>query len=187
LVDRATIAREELKMERHQPIGRIIVGLDGSEGSGHGLQWAIEMAKQVDAEIVAVHIEAMRAYLPAPMGILPPGGTPEQWAELQQTFADEWCAPIRKAGVQYRTILEEGQPAASALIQVALREGGDIIVLGSRGLNGITEMLLGSVSHNVAHHSPIPVVIVPPAVREKNRASVGEFSQNKQPALLPVF
>jgi hypothetical protein len=61
-----------------------------------------------------------------------------------------------------------------------------MIVVGSRGLSGVTEFLLGSVSHQVAHHSPIPVVIVPPAVRVKAEAKP-RLAEVRQPALLPVF
>jgi nucleotide-binding universal stress UspA family protein len=173
-------------MEREQRSPRIVIGLDGSPGSTRALQWAIDMAKRLDAEVVAVHVDNPQAYIPAPLGILPPAETPEQRADLEEAFGTEWCLPLRKAGVRFRAIFEEGTPIGTILIQVALREGADMIVVGSRGHNGVTELLLGSVSHQVAHHSPIPVVIVPPAVRVKAGAKpvVGEV---RRPAMLPVF
>jgi nucleotide-binding universal stress UspA family protein len=133
-----------------------------------------------------VHIESLPTYIPAPMGITPPAATPEQRAEIQQTFATEWCAPLRKSGVHFRAAIEEGTPTGTLLIEAALREGADMIVVGSRGLNGVAELLLGSVSHQVAHHSPIPVVIVPAAVRVKVEAKP-RFGEVRQPAMLPVF
>jgi nucleotide-binding universal stress UspA family protein len=173
-------------MERDPRAARIVVGLDGSAGSAHALDWAIEMARRIDAEIVAVHVDSLPTYMPAPMGILPPPDTPEQRAEVDQTFATDWCAPLRQSGVRFRTIIEEGTPTGMALIEVARREGADMIVVGSRGLNGVTELLLGSVSHQVAHHSPIPVVIIPAAVRVKVEAKA-RFGEVRQPAMLPVF
>ncbi len=173
-------------MERDQRLPRIVIGLDGSAGSAHALLWAIDMAKRLDAEIVAAHIETLPAYVPAPLGIVPPTETPQQRADLQEAFATEWCLPLRKSGVRFRAMLEEGTPTATTLIEVALREGADMIVVGSRGLNGVAEFLLGSVSHQVAHHSPIPVVIVPPTVRVKAEAKP-RFGEVRQPAMLPVF
>jgi nucleotide-binding universal stress UspA family protein len=173
-------------MERNQRSPRIVIGLDGSAGSTHALQWAIDMAKRLDAEVVAVHVESLPIYIPAPMGIVPPAETPEQRAELQEAFVTEWCLPLRKSRVRFRAILEEGTPIGTALIEVGLREGADMIVVGSRGLNGVAEFLLGSVSHQVAHHSAIPVVIVPPAVRVKVEARPS-FGEVRQPAMLPVF
>ncbi|HXN00376.1 MAG TPA: universal stress protein [Candidatus Dormibacteraeota bacterium] len=172
-------------MERDQHSPRIVIGLDGSPGSTHALQWAIDLAKRLGAEIVAVHVDSLPIYVPAPMGIVPPAETPQQRADLQEAFSTEWCLPLRRSGVRYRATIEESTPTGTALIEVALREGADMIVVGSRGLNAVTEFLLGSVSHQVAHHSPIPVVIVPPAVRVKAGAKP-RYAEVRQPALLPV-
>jgi nucleotide-binding universal stress UspA family protein len=173
-------------MERDQRSPRIVIGLDGSAGSAHALQWVIDMAKRLDAEVVAVHVESLPIYIPAPMGIVPPPETPEQQAELRQIFATEWCAPLKSSGVRFRAIVEEGAAAGMALIEVGMREGADMIVVGSRGHSGVVELLLGSVSHQVAHHSAIPVVIIPPAVRVKAEAKI-RVSEVRQPALLPIF
>ncbi len=173
-------------MEPDQRSPRIVIGLDGSAGSTHALLWAIDMAKRLDAEIVAAHIESLPTYIPAPLGIVPPTETPAQRADLQEAFATEWCLPLRKSGVRFRAILEEGTPIGTALIEVALREGAAMIVVGSRGLSAVAELVLGSVSHQVAHHSPIPVVIVPPAVRVKAEAKP-RLAEVRRPAMLPVF
>jgi nucleotide-binding universal stress UspA family protein len=173
-------------MEHDQHSPRIVIGLDGSPGSTHALSWAIDMAKRLGGEIVAVHVDRLPPYVPGPMGIVPPAETPEQRVDLQEAFSADWCLPLRKSGVCYRAIFEERTPIGAALIEVGVREGADMIVVGSRGLNAVTELLLGSVSHQVAHHSPIPVVIVPAAVRVKVEAKP-RFGLVAQPAMLPVI
>jgi nucleotide-binding universal stress UspA family protein len=49
------------------------------------------------------------------------------------------------------------------MLETAEERGVDLIVLGSRGLGGYPELLLGSTSTQVAQRSSIPVVIVPDA------------------------
>jgi nucleotide-binding universal stress UspA family protein len=46
------------------------------------------------------------------------------------------------------------------ICSLANRESYDLIVMGSRGLGAIDEMILGSVSHKVLHDALYPVVIV---------------------------
>ena len=50
--------------------------------------------------------------------------------------------------------------AAEMAVTVAREKGADAIVSGKRGLSGVEEFLLGSVSSKVAQLSPVPVIIV---------------------------
>jgi len=66
----------------------------------------------------------------------------------------------RKKGVAtVRGRVEVGDPA-SAIIAVATAEKPDMLVMGSRGLGDIQGLLMGSVSHKVAHLAPCTVVTV---------------------------
>ena len=60
-------------------------------------------------------------------------------------------------GVEY--ILEVGHPS-ERILSVAKKTSCDAIVIGSRGLSGIAEFLLGSVSSKVSQYATIPVLIV---------------------------
>jgi nucleotide-binding universal stress UspA family protein len=51
--------------------------------------------------------------------------------------------------------------ASAALLDAA--EAADLVVVGSRGLGGFKGLVLGSVSHHVAHHSTCPVIVLPSA------------------------
>ena len=46
------------------------------------------------------------------------------------------------------------------ILSAAEKSGADMIVMGSRGLSGIKELLLGSVSNHIVHYAKVPVVIV---------------------------
>lgn len=139
------------------PLARILVGLDGSAGSERALHWAVGRAADTGAEVVAVHVLApLDEFLVA----LPPLGR-TNWAEDRRRQLDEdWCQPLRDAGVAYRARLEEDNPAAG-LRRVADEEEADLIVVGAQGHGGVGERLLGSVSYKLAHAARHPVVIVP--------------------------
>ena len=66
----------------------------------------------------------------------------------------------RKKGVNsVTTMLADGDPAA-IIVDAAGREKPDLLIMGSRGLSGIRELFMGSVSHKVSHSAPCSVVIV---------------------------
>jgi nucleotide-binding universal stress UspA family protein len=83
-------------------------------------------------------------------------------AEIQQKLEREWCAPLVAAGVTYEGRAIDGSPVM-ALLSVADEVDADLVVVGSRGLGGFPELLLGSTSTQVAQLARRPVTIVPPA------------------------
>ena len=81
------------------------------------------------------------------------------WTGSRQQLNDMWCRPLRDAGVDFRPVVIEG--GAYDLLSYARKVGGDFLVVGRRGLGGFRELVLGSFSHQLIHHSPIPVLVVP--------------------------
>jgi nucleotide-binding universal stress UspA family protein len=61
--------------------------------------------------------------------------------------------------VPVTTLCVEGSPAAR-IIEQARENGHDLIVMGSHGRGRLGDALLGSVSREVVHRSPVPVLIV---------------------------
>jgi nucleotide-binding universal stress UspA family protein len=142
-------------------IGRIVVGVDGSEAAARALEWAIGLAAPLDAEVIAVYAYELPAYVPRP------GGAPyvpeqENWERaLRQDFELCWCAPLAEAGVRHRTIFEIGH-AGDVLLREAETVVADLIVTGRRGRGELVELLGGSVSQRLVHGAHCPVVVVPP-------------------------
>ncbi len=64
--------------------------------------------------------------------------------------------------------MEVGKPA-EMILSVAEEEKADLIVLGSRGLGPVKELLLGSVSHRVVSHAPCPTLVVNRPLRSIRR------------------
>jgi nucleotide-binding universal stress UspA family protein len=135
---------------------RILVAVDGSDNSLTAVDWAAQLAGATGAEVVAVHalglLERMDTEDPVP-------AQPNR-DEIQRRFETTWCAPLDRPGVRSRRLIRDGNPV-SVVLAVADEEDADLIVLGSRGLGGYPEQLLGSTSTQVAQHSTRPVTIVP--------------------------
>jgi nucleotide-binding universal stress UspA family protein len=63
-----------------------------------------------------------------------------------------------------QTVVEDRHPAE---VLVRLSVDAELLVVGSRGRGGFSELLLGSVSHAVVLHAVCPVVVVPSARDER--------------------
>jgi nucleotide-binding universal stress UspA family protein len=157
---------------------RLLVGLDGSEGSAAALHLAIKLARAIDAEITAMHVFQFPYPVLAPMaggaamGIGGEVGSLEESTResVKQAFETEWCAPLRDAGVRYREVFGDGRPGEQ-LKGAAERDNVDLIVVGRRGLGSLAELLAGSVSQYLVHRAERPVLITPHPSERDDRSS----------------
>jgi nucleotide-binding universal stress UspA family protein len=104
--------------------------------------------------VTAWHVPAI-AY----SGGFAPVVDPKEFEQYAETVAEQALAALREQteGVDVERVTGEGQ-AAHVLLEQA--RDADLLVVGSRGRGGFTGLLLGSVSQQVAHHAPCPVVVV---------------------------
>jgi len=138
---------------------RIVVGVDGSEGSQDALGWALR-----EAELRGAIIELIHAWdYPQANSSGWLMAYPEAYAEIELSakaeLADtaDWAEATHPA-VPLRPTLVQAD-AARALLDAA--HGAEMLIVGSRGRGGFAGLLLGSVSQQCAHHTPCPLVIVP--------------------------
>lgn len=136
---------------------RVLVGVDGSENARRALEWAVALAGRFGAEVIAVHAVGLLTRLHGG----PPVPSHSHLDELRRVFESEWCSPLVGCDVPHRLLCLDGPPVL-VLLDAAEREEADLIVVGSRGIGGFPELLLGSTSHQVVEHSRWPVLIVPP-------------------------
>jgi nucleotide-binding universal stress UspA family protein len=136
---------------------RIVVAVDGSDNSLVAVAWAAGLAAHTGAEVIAVHALGLLEQ----MGTDGPVPSQPNRDEIARRFESDWCAPLDQPEVRCRRIVRDGN-AVSVLLGVAEEEDADLIVVGSRGLGGYPELLLGSTSTQVAQRSHRPVTIVPP-------------------------
>lgn len=142
-------------------MARIVVGVDGSEGSRRALAWAIGEAVARRARLEAVMVWSYPYGSAMALSSVIDGDKLAEGTRhsLAKTVA-EVAGP--SPAVRIEPVVAEGDPA-----QVLCRLSGeaDLLVLGSRGRGGFAGLLMGSVSTKCAHHGRCPVVIVPEARR----------------------
>ncbi len=157
----------------------ILVAIDGSPDSDRALTQAIDLADSEHSRLTlfsAVVTPPAGAYIGA-------GGAVA--AELARDAETETETILRAAAkmvpdrVSLSTVLSS-EPVRHALIHQIKTGAHDLVVMGSRGRGAVRSVLLGSVSHYVLHHSPVPVLIVH-ADPERGLQSSATLSQD-QPA-----
>jgi len=140
-------------------IKRILVATDGSATAQAALAWAADLAIPLGAEVVAIAVIDIAKLYPGALYL--PVSEEQMRQRLDKELNDAWTQRMRDRGVPFRTLLGEGNPAA-VIVKTAAAEKADLIVMGSRGHGGFTELVIGSVAHHVTHHARTPVVVVPP-------------------------
>jgi len=128
----------------------MMVGVDGSAASLDALRWAVRVAGAVDGEVTAVY-----AFAPGTSELSP------AYAEVLRAEAEhrlaEWCDDATSPG-SVDPLLVDGDP--NALLDAAA-QSADLLVVGTRGAGGFAHLHLGSVAHHLAHHTQVPLAIVP--------------------------
>ncbi len=137
----------------------ILVAVDGSRHAERALTEAIELAATAHGRLTiltAIPRPPAWASTPAAVAACEPLAA-ELRREADQLLRDaERRVP---ADVPVTTILTP-KPIRQALLARVRAGHHDLLVMGSRGRGAITASLLGSVSHYVLNHSPIPVLVI---------------------------
>ena len=149
---------------------RILVAIDGSEPSKRALSYAVEMAERWDAELLMLTV-IPRVMLPVfsdeGFGAAPlasSAGFGDYQERLRKLYEDvlrgaEEEVRANHPQLKLKTRLEEGRPSTT-IVRVAEEEDVDLIVIGSRGIGGITGWILGSTSRKVVDLCKKPVLVV---------------------------
>jgi nucleotide-binding universal stress UspA family protein len=137
----------------------ILVAVDGSTHADQALTHAIDLAQSEHAELTLV----TAVVAPNPVAYF--GAYGEAVGTLRQEAEVDAQGILLRArdrvpsDVSVTSILSR-QPIETALIRQIEDGHHDLVVMGSRGRGAVRSALLGSASHYVLHHSPIPVLIV---------------------------
>lgn len=148
-------------------MGRIVVGVDGSESSRAALVWALEESRLRSADLVVVCAYPLPAAL---VGLGEAMGTtvalPVSEADMAayaNGIAEASLAGVDPGAVAVVTCARRGHPAE---VLEEASAGADLLVVGV-GRGEIGHRLLGSVATHCVHHAACPVVVVRGRRRER--------------------
>jgi len=134
----------------------IVVGVDGSASARLAVTWAADEAAARHVPLRIVHAN------PWP-SVRPQARLPVEYQQPRLEFARELVQrSVAAAGAGHPALTVTSQLATATPIELMLDESrrAQLVVLGSRGLGGVSGMLLGSVAVAVASHGQCPLVVV---------------------------
>jgi nucleotide-binding universal stress UspA family protein len=141
----------------------IVICYDGSGSAGRAIEAAATLLGPRRSIVVDVAPPITPAESVATISPVVPGAAFEQLnTDDASRVAAEGVRLARATGFEAEARAVLGAPTWEAVVDVADDVGAAVIVIGSRGLNGLRETFEGSLSHAVAEHAGRPVLIVPP-------------------------
>ena len=138
----------------------ILVPTDGSENAARALDYALKLAKEngpIELHLVTVHPE------PVMYGKLLVYITREKMERLQREHSEDFLRPaeavVRAAGVPYTSEILIGD-IALMIVKRANELKCDGIIIGTRGMSVVGNLVIGSVATKVVHLAKCPVTLV---------------------------
>jgi len=136
----------------------ILVPTDFSEYADYALDYAIELAKILQARLTVLYVY----YLPSlALGEVSPAVLDDTLQAMETNArqqAQKALARVLKAGIQGDSILVEGTPFQT-IIDTAKDKEADLIVMGTHGRTELSHVLMGSVAEKVVRLAPCPVLV----------------------------
>ena len=138
---------------------RILIAVDGSELSLDAVHHALQLVQGgLRAEFVLANVQE-----PASLYELVVSRDPDLIAAASLEAGEHLMAPARAlldaAGLSYDTEVGVGDPAHT-LVDIIESTGCTLAIVGARGEGALRSALLGSVSQELVHASPVPVTVV---------------------------
>jgi nucleotide-binding universal stress UspA family protein len=151
---------DTLSAGRRKKFSKILIAADGSEASMDAADYAIEIAREYNSELIALHVILSDVTIFGPN--LPPDIT-----EIKQQAQQHLDKVEQKLSNQYpdgeihmRTEIISCATTVGGIVNFAEKENIDLIAIGTRGRSGFKKLLLGSVASGVVTYAHCAVMVV---------------------------
>jgi len=166
--------------------GSVVVGHDGSAHSDAALTQGLLLAEAFGATLLVIRAWPLEVQTPGSTSILAPPTSVADLTASARADLIRGCEPIVRA---HPTVAVSFQATVGAPADVltSLSRNERLLVVGSRGLGGLTGLLLGSVADRCLHQASCPVLIVRPEHEDATPPSTDEDGDRSKdsPRLMP--
>jgi nucleotide-binding universal stress UspA family protein len=147
---------------------KILVAIDDSESSRSIFEQSLALAKADQSELMLIHVLTMiNDFYPSDTFIGMPASAMRIYAEQLESREQAGIKKLQSlaveattAGIPTNFVQKIGDPG-KVICEIAIDWNANLIVVGRRGLNGLSELLMGSTSNYVLHHASCAVLTIP--------------------------
>ena len=146
-------------------ISKLLVPTDGSRAAQKAAMYAVDLAKQLKASVIALSVIDERSFtgqtVPSRQTarhVIEP--IEDYLREAAEGYAGEIKKLCDKNGVSSKTVITAGHPV-EGIVKEAAKAKANLIIMGSHGKSALAVAVLGGVAYGVMHkETKIPVLIV---------------------------
>ena len=147
-------------------INRVLCPIDFSDFSLDALRHAVRLAPWYSARLTVLHVYPT----PQPVGVEGISASVPVFSHVDPNSLVEevrrFCAPLLEPSGQNAEVIVRPGDAAREIRAEAERVPFDLLILGTHGRSGFERLFLGSVTEKVLRSTRVPVLTIPPPVRE---------------------
>jgi universal stress protein A len=138
---------------------RVLVPTDFSHRSEAAVQYAIEIARRMHAQLTLLHIVQEPSAFDYTLGGIPPG----QWEQGKLMAEQKLAEETTRCKLSYRevdSLLRTGLDLPDEIIKTSKETSADLVVLSTHGYTGWKHFLLGSDAEKILEHARCPILVV---------------------------
>jgi nucleotide-binding universal stress UspA family protein len=166
---------------------KILVPLDGSALAEKALPVAIHLAKQMQSELTLLSVAQQEPIAVAESmghGLWIPNETLPEIRGVLENYLTQTVEKYKTANVPMNPCLKVGDEAGN-IVDTAVSQQSDLIIMSTHGRSGISRWLMGSVTEKVLHQAPCPLLILQDDTLPEHILITLDGSELAETALLP--
>ncbi|MDE2482069.1 MAG: universal stress protein [bacterium] len=135
----------------------IVIAWDGSDHARSAFEYGLGIAEKFQSRVqlvsVARHVEHAETQDERQ-------DSRRQARQFYESSASELVAAAKRRGISAELLVVEGGHPAEVIVDTARSVGADLVIVGRRGLSGVTRFLIGSISDRIARYAHCPVLLI---------------------------